>query len=71
MTVLEEYKMDVDSLINKLDDMSFGFSDVNDARHLMMEAANKLTEMMGIIVNVGIANGAMASALQIMTEDKR
>lgn len=71
MTVLEEYKMNVDNLIDRLDNMSFGFSDVNDARHLMAEAASKLTEMISIVVNVGIANGAMANALQIMMEDKR
>lgn len=71
MTVLEEYKINVDNLIDRLDNMSFGFSDVNDARQLMSEAASKLTEMMGIVVNVGIANGAMANALQIIMENKR
>lgn len=71
MTVLEEYKMDIDNLVERLDNMSFGFSDVNDARHLMAEAASKLMEMMSIVVNVGIANGTMANALQIMTENKR
>ena len=62
MTVLEEYKIDVD------DNMSFGFTDEMAATKLMAEASQKLKEMMLIIIDVGIANGVMADALQIMSD---
>lgn len=68
MIPLEKYKADVDSLIDRLDNMSFGFADEVAATKLMADASQKLREMMLIITNVGIANGAMASALQIMTD---
>ncbi len=68
MTQLEKYKAEVDSLIDKLDNMSFGFTDEVAATKLMVDASQKLQEMMSIVTNVGIANGAMASALQIMTD---
>lgn len=64
MTVLEEYKVEVDSLINRLDNMSFGFIDEMVATKLMADASQKLEEMMDIIVNTGAAN-----ALQIMLDD--
>lgn len=64
MTVLEEYKVEVDSLINRLDNMSFGFTDEMVATKLMADASQKLEEMMDIIVNTGAAN-----ALQIMLDD--
>ena len=64
MTVLEEYKAEVDSLINRLDNMSFGFTDEMAATKLMADASQKLEEMMDIIVNTGAAN-----ALQIMLDD--
>lgn len=67
MTQLEKYKAEVDVLIDKLDNMSFGFADEIAAVKLMADASRKLQEMMLIITNVGIANGAMAAALQIMT----
>ena len=68
MTPLEKYKAEVDSLIDMLDNMSFGFADEVAAMKLMADASQKLQEMMLIINNVGIANGAMASALQIMID---
>ena len=64
MTVLEEYKAEVDSLINRIDNMSFGFTDEMAATKLMADASQKLEEMMDIIVNTGAAN-----ALQIMLDD--
>lgn len=71
MTVLEEYKVEVDSLIDRLDNMSFGFIDEDEmvATKLMADASQKLEEMMSIIIDVGVANGAMANALQIMSDD--
>ena len=38
MTVLEEYKVEVDSLIDRLDNMSFGFIDEDE----MVEICNKI-----------------------------
>ena len=71
MTVLEEYKVKVDSLIDRLDNMSFGFIDEDEivATKLMADASQKLKEMMSIIIDVGTANGCLASALQIMLDD--
>lgn len=71
MTVLEEYKVDVDSLIDRLDNMSFGFIDEDEmvATKLMADASQKLKEMMSIIIDVGAANGYLADALQIMLDD--
>ena len=71
MTVLEEYKVKVDSLIDRLDNMSFGFIDEDEmvATKLMADASQKLKEMMSIIIDVGAANGCFASALQIMLDD--
>ena len=69
MTTLEEYKIEVDSLIDRLDNMSFGFTDEMAATKLMMDASQKLEEMMSIIIDVGAANRAMANALQIMSDD--
>lgn len=71
MTVLEEYKVEVDSLIDRLDNMSFGFiaEDEMVATKLMADASQKLEEMMSIIIDVGAANGCLADALQIMLDD--
>ena len=69
MIPLEEYKVEVDSLIDRLDNMSFGFTDEMAAIKLMADASQKLKEMMSIIINVGVANGAMANAMQIMLDD--
>lgn len=68
MTVLEEYKLKVDALRARLDNV--GFTDCTlEVFELVEEASNKLKEMMDIIVNIGIANGSMANALQIMLDD--
>lgn len=71
MTVLEEYKVEVYSLIDRLDNMSFGFIDEDEmvATKLMADASQKLKEMMSIIIDVGAANGCLADALQIMSDD--
>ena len=69
MTVLEEYKVEVDSLIDRLDNMSFGFTDEMVATKLMADASQKLKEMMSIIVDVGAANGCLADALQIISDN--
>lgn len=71
MTVLEEYKVEVDSLIDRLDNMSFGFIDEDEmvATKLMADASQKLEEMMSIIIDVGVANGCLADALRIMLDD--
>ena len=69
MTALEEYKIEVNSLIDRLDNMSFGFTDEIVATKLMADASQKLKEMMSIIVDVGAANGYLADALQIMLDD--
>lgn len=65
MTVLEEYKLKVDALRTRLDNVN-PTDCTNEVFGLINEASNKLEEMMLIITNTGIANGAMASALQIM-----
>ena len=69
MTALEEYKIEVDSLIDRLDNMSFGFTDEMVATKLMADASQKLKEMMSIIVDVGAANGCLADALQIISDN--
>lgn len=69
MNALEEYKVEVDSLIDRLDNMSFGFTDEMVATKLMADASQKLKEMMSIIIDVGAANGCLADALQIMLDD--
>ena len=71
MTVLEEYKVEVDILIDRLDNMGFGFIDEDEmvATKLMADASQKLKEMMSIIIDVGAANGYLADALQIMLDD--
>lgn len=65
MTVLEQYKEEVDELVSKLDNVSpFGCND--ETLELIEQASAKLKEMIEIIINTGIANGSMATALQIM-----
>lgn len=71
MTTLEKYKVEVDTLIDRLDNMSFGFIEEDEmiATKLMTDASQKLEEMMSIIIDVGAANGYLADALQIMLND--
>lgn len=65
MTVLEQYKQEVDELIYKLD--HFGcFSCSEEALEVTGRASAKLKEMIRIVEDVGIANGAMADALKVM-----
>lgn len=68
MTVLEEYKLKVDALRARLDNVS-STDCTNEVFGLVTEASGKLKEMMDIVVSTGVANGAMASALQIMLND--
>lgn len=65
MTVLEQYKAEVDELVSKLDNVS-SFSCNDETLELIEQASAKLKEMMEIVVNTGVANGSMAAALQIM-----
>lgn len=67
MTVLEEYKLKVDALRARLNNVS-SVDCTNEVLDLVVESSNKLKEMMDIIVNTGIANGSMATALQIMMD---
>ena len=68
MTVLEEYKLKVDALRARIDNISSADC-TNEVLELLTESSNKLKEMMDIIVNTGIANGTMAAALQIMMDE--
>ena len=68
MTVLEEYKLEVDALRARLNSVTSGDC-TNEVFELIIESCNKLNEMMDIIVSTGAANGCLASALQIMLDD--
>lgn len=68
MTVLEEYKLKVFDLMARLNSVSSGDC-TNEVLELIIESCDKLNEMMDIIVDVGMANGCLASALQIMLDD--
>lgn len=70
MTVLEEYKLKVLDLESRLSSVSSGDC-TDEVLELIIESCNKLNEMMDIIVDVGEANGRLASALQIMLDDLR
>lgn len=70
MTILEEYKSKVDDLIERLN--SINSEDCTDeVLKLIIEASKKLDDMMDIIVDVGAANGCLADAFQIMSDDLR
>ena len=68
MTVLEEYKLKVDALRARLNSVSSGDC-TNEVLELIVEASNKLNEMVDIIVSTGVANNSLACALQIMLDD--
>ena len=68
MTVLEEYKLKVLDLRTRLNSVTSGDC-TNEVLELIIESCDKLNEMMDIIVDVGEANGRLASALQIMLDD--
>lgn len=70
VTVLEEYKLKVLDLMARLNSVSSGDC-TNEVLELIIESCDKLNEMMDIIVDVGEANGRLASALQIMLDDLR
>ncbi len=70
MTVLEEYKLKVLDLIARLNSVS-SEDCTNEVLELIIESCDKLNEMMDIIVDVGEANGRLASALQIVLDDLR
>ena len=68
MTALEEYKLKVLDLMARLN--SVNSEDCTDeVLELITEASKKLDDMMDIIVDVGEANGHLASALQTMLDD--
>ena len=69
MTVLEQYKREVDKLTYQLDNNIGCFSCSEETLELIKKASAKLKEMMKIVENVGIANGAMADALKIMISE--
>ena len=68
MTILEEYKLKVDALIERLNSVS-SEDCTNEVLELIAEASKKLNDMMEIIVSDGIANGCLANAFQIMSDD--
>ena len=70
MTILEEYKSKVLDLRSRLNSVS-SEDCTNEVLELIIESCDKLNEMMDIIVDVGEANGRLASALQIMLDDLR
>ena len=70
MTILEEYKLKVDALIERLNNIS-SKDCANEVLELIAEASKKLNDMMEIIVDVGAANGCLANAFQIMSDDLR
>ena len=68
MTVLEEYKLKVIDLRTRFNSVTSGDC-TNEVLELIIESCDKLNEMMDIIVDVGEANGRLASALQIVLDD--
>lgn len=67
MTIFEEYKVSTDKLVSRLNKIKS--TDCNsDILNLVTEASEKIKEMIEIINNLSIANGTMASAIQIMTK---
>ena len=68
MTTLEEYKLKVLDLITRLNSVSSGDC-TDEVLKLITEASKKLDDMMDIIVDVGAANGCLANAFQIMSDD--
>ena len=70
MTILEEYKSKVLDLRSRLN--SVNSEDCTDeVLELIIEASKKLDDMMDIVIDVGEANGRLASALQVMLDDLR
>ena len=67
MTAIEKYIDEVDDLIDRLDNMSFGFTDEMAAIKLMAEASQKL-KMLWNILKFGDEFGLMAKAFQIIED---
>ena len=67
MTAIEKYIDEVDELIDRLDNMSFGFTDEMAAIKLMAEASQKL-KMLWNILKFGDEFGLMAKAFQIIED---
>ena len=70
MTILEEYKSKVLDLISRLNSVS-PEDCTDEVLELITETSKKLDDMMEIVVDVGEANGRLASALQVMLDDLR
>ena len=70
VTALEEYKLKVLDLESRLNSVSSGDC-TNEVLELIIESCDKLNEMMDIIVDVGEANGCLADALQVISDDLR
>ena len=70
MTILEEYKLKVLDLKSRLDSVS-SEDCADEVLELITEASKKLDDMMDIIIDVGAANGCLADAFQIMSDDLR
>ena len=68
MTILEEYKLKVLDLKSRLDNVS-SEDCIDEVLELITEASKKLDDMMDIIIDVGAANGCLADAFQIMSDD--
>lgn len=67
MTALKKYRDEVDYLIDRLDNMSFGFTDEIAAIKLMTEASEKL-KILSNILYIGDEYGLMAKAFQIISD---
>ena len=70
MTILEEYKLKVLDLRSRLDSVS-SEDYADEVLELITEASKKLDDMMDIIIDVGAANGCLADAFQIISDDLR
>ena len=70
MTILEEYKLKVLDLKSRLDNVS-SEDCIDEVLELITEASKKLDDMMDIIIDVGAANGCLADAFQIISDDLR
>ena len=70
MTVLEEYKLKVLDLMARLNSVN-SEDCTGEVLELIIEASKKLDDMMDIIIDVGAANGCLADAFQIMSDDLR
>ena len=70
MTILEEYKLKVLDLKSRLDSVR-SEDCADEVLELITEAYKKIDDMMDIIIDVGAANGCLADAFQIMSDDLR